>query len=110
MRNAAQPFLKFPISIGNGSVAVYIDGRCTLAGNRFKGDALTKHLFPGSPARGLFPGKMGRELSGINELQLASRRMAHRTFITTSVRSSKSGALCVNQSTLSRILSANSAA
>src|SRR2546429_6418575 len=56
---------------------------------------------------------MGRERHRIDKLQFAqgpSRRMAHRTFITTSVRSSDRGALLENQSTSPRILSANSAA
>src|SRR2546430_1636448 len=56
---------------------------------------------------------MRRKRSRIQVFELAWRkinRMAHRTFATTNVRSSESGALCVNQSTSRRITSAISVA
>ena len=79
---------------------------------RRKRHAFTIDLFPlSNPVRFSLPAKVRAEGSRIYSFQVRTRfGNAHRTLAITSVRSSASGAFCVNQSTSRRIRSASSVA
>src|SRR5713226_8234945 len=113
VRQSAEPGYKLIVSAPNRCLAVdvcrcarffrYVAQRNALAATRFT---------PIGLAAGFFPGKMWRERCRIDERRLLALRdrPAHRTFITTKVRSSASGALLANQSTSRRTISASSVA
>src|SRR5580704_6858344 len=110
MRNTAEAAIYFVKRIGNGAAAVYVYG-CFVA----PGDFGEWYVFTEDFARGfvpLFPGEMRSVVRGVDVGQPAPRLAggAHFTFMTTSVRSSESGALCENQSTSFSTRSAISAA
>src|SRR5215469_3280917 len=111
--NSAQPLLEFTVSVVNRSAAIQIRRRRKPVGHGWQRHSLAEHLFVGWCGGGLLPREIRRERRRIDKLQFARRsrvRVAHRTFITTSVRSSDRGALLENQSTSLKMLSANSAA
>ncbi len=114
VRQCAKSLVQFPVGIINRSAAVCVSRRAKFLRHRFQRHPLAHYFFAAHVPRPAFgPRKMRRESRRVHVFYFAGRRitrMGHRTFATTSVRSSESGAPCVNQSTSRRIASAISAA
>jgi len=113
VRNSAELAIELSVSLANRRSAIAIrrsaEGFCRAD----KIDALAKNMFDILIARGFFPGKVRREFRRVHVRQLFRRTApsrAHRTFSTTSVRSSAGGAPCANQSTSRITRSASSLA
>src|SRR5258708_17915254 len=113
MRQRAKPLVQFLVGAINCSAAIYVGWRAKFAGDRIQRHSFADHFFARTPCSALLPFEVWRERNWVYVLELARRRIvrtAHRTFATTNVRSSASGAPCVNQSTSRRIRSAISVA
>src|SRR5260370_42426397 len=114
MRHRAKAAVQLVISVFNRRLAVQISRRPNFFTNRPQRDFFAKHLFDEGASRlALLPREVRRERSRIDIFEFARRtviRMAHRTFATTSVRSSESGALYVKQSTSRKMKTAISVA
>ena len=114
VRSLSQTAIELLVSIGNGGAAIEISRRA----ERFRSslnevDALAKNVLNVFFSSGLFPCELRREFGRVDKRQFFTRigsLRAHRTFRTTSVRSSDSGALCANQSTSRKSRSASSVA
>src|SRR6266568_188334 len=114
MRHLTKAAVQLVKSVFNRRSAVQISRRPYFFSNRPQRNSFAKHLFDEGASRpALLPREVRREGSRIDIFEFARRtviRMAHRTFATTSVRSSESGALWVNQSTSRKMRSAISVA
>src|ERR1700752_1532377 len=114
VRQSPQPSVEVTIGIFNRPTAVHI-GRCPdFSRDRAQRDFLAKDFFAAGTRSGRFlPCKVWCKFSRIDKLKpvrTRTSRCAHLTFVTTSVRSSESGAPSVNQSTSRRMMSAISVA
>src|SRR5579872_211277 len=117
VRQRAKSTMQLRLRIIDRSAAVQIHWRANLVCDIDQSHAFACDGFGNAraaPRRALFlPGKVRRKRRRIDKRQLLRRRFVlatHRTFSTTSVRSSESGALCENQSTSLNTRSINSAA
>src|SRR5262249_21353397 len=112
MRECAKPFVEFLVSGFNRGAAIEVKRAAKPFRSTCEPNILAKYGFTSSGF--LFsPLKKRREFSRINVGKRLARRRglrAHRTFSTTRVRSSESGALCANQSTSRKIMSESSVA
>src|SRR5260370_2119082 len=114
VRQSAKPGHQLVVSAANRRLAVAIRWRARLLRYVPQRHALASNRFacPGISARFL-PRKVWSECCRIDVrmlLALLRGRLAHRTFSTTKVRSSASGALSANKSTSRRTRSASSVA
>src|SRR5467141_1403776 len=114
VRQSAKPGHQLVVSVANRRLAVDIRWRARLLRYVPQRNALATNRFacPGISAR-FFPRKVWSERCRIDVrmlLALLRGRIAHRTFSTTKVRSSASGALSANKSTSRRTRSASSVA
>src|SRR5260370_893683 len=114
VRQLAKALMQLLVGTFDCSTAIHICWRAKFLWNRIQRHSLAYDFLRASTApSALSPFEVWREGSWVYVFEFAGRRiirMAHRTFATTSVRSSARGALCVNQSTSRRITSAMSAA
>src|SRR5882757_5297691 len=130
MRQRAQSTIKFTVSIANRCLTINVCRRSRLLSNLAKRNIFAMYAYPPVGAQHccapveliarkptnrlfFFPRKMWRETCRINEgnsLAPLRQHAAHRTFNTTNVRSSASGALSAKKSTSRNTMSANSAA
>src|SRR5580693_3452488 len=111
--NLAQASVELPISICDRRAAIEVRWRSEGSCRVNEVDLLAENMLDTFFASGFFPVKMRREFRWIDKRQFLAciaRSRAHRTFNTTSVRSSESGALWANQSTSRKITSASSVA
>src|SRR5580704_17780379 len=113
VRSLSQTAIELLVSIGNGRAAIEIRRRSKFLGGLNEVNALAENVFNFLLFSGFFPCELWREFSRVDKHQFFTRigsLRAHRTFNTTSVRSSDSGALCANQSTSRKSRSASSVA
>src|SRR5580704_17790240 len=113
VRNFAQAAIEFLVRSRKSCAAINVSRRSK--GGRGAGEvhSFAEHVLNALGVRGFLPGELRREFRRVDKFQVLTgprRLRAHRTFSTTSVRSSASGALCANQSTSRKSKSANSVA
>src|SRR5258708_27231168 len=114
VRQCGESLVQFLIGAINRSAAIHVRWRTKFVRDRIQRHSFAHHFVHArDPRTVLLPFEVWREGSWVYVFEFAGRRiirMAHRTFAITRVRSSASGALCVNQSTSRRITSAISGA
>src|SRR5580692_1546742 len=111
--NLSETAVELSVSISKGRAAIKISGSAKQLLSSNEVDALAKNVLNIFSSCGLLPCKLWREFGWVDKLQFFAGNndlRAHRTFKTTSVRSSESGAPCENQSTSRKSTSASSVA